>query len=107
MDQRLVKIVPRLVSDEPRIFDMVLGERLGYARPDYIRRLIVSYQDELEAISSLIKADPDDITAFQDGTRTPFVPSRGNRAPGFWLNKAQAILVSVVSDAPNAPAVRR
>ena len=76
---------------EPRALDLDVAERLGLSRPRDIRRMIEHNIKELE----------------QFGPCAPHAHVvRGNPVKEYWLNEEQALLVSTLSNAPNAPAVR-
>lgn len=79
------------VEGAPRCRDIELAERLGFDRPRDIRKLIQRNMAELSAFGTCA---------------TVAHVVRGNPATEFWLNEEQALLVSVLSDAPKAPAVR-
>lgn len=97
------EIVPLTVIDldgDPRVRDTDLAERLGFERPRVIRELI---QRNIEEIEGFGRAP----------CRTALVeqamPRGGMKAVEvheYWLNEEQALLVSILSKAPNAPAVR-
>jgi hypothetical protein len=76
---------------EPRIRDLDLAERLAFDRPRKIRELIERNRVEIEGLGTC-----------------PAVGrvARGNQVREFYLNEEQALLVAVLSDAPQAPAVR-
>lgn len=79
------------ISGEPRIRDLDLAERLGFERPRDIRKLIERNRSEIEAF----------------GTRATVAHVvRGNPTKEVYLNEEQALVVAVLSNAPQAPAVR-
>lgn len=79
------------IEGEPRARDLDIAERLGFTRSRNIRSLIERNRAELETFG----------TCF-----TVKHVVRGNLVTEFWLNEEQALLVSVLSNAENAPAVR-
>lgn len=79
------------IEGEPRARDTDLAERLGFGRPRDIRKLIERNMPEIEAFGTCA---------------TVARVVRGNPSTEYWLNEEQSLLVAVVSDAPNAPAVR-
>jgi hypothetical protein len=79
------------IDGEPRARDLDIAERLGFERPRVIRELVIRNKSEIEAFGPL---------AVRHGK------SRGQEFAEYWLTEEQALLVSVLSKAPNAPAVR-
>lgn len=79
------------IDDEPRVRDIELGERLGMKRARSIRELIERNKTEIEGFGTC---------------RAVRHVVRGNSVEEFWLNEEQALLVSILSKAPNATAVR-
>lgn len=75
----------------PLARDIDIGERLGLQRPRVIRELIERNRGELEGFGPL---------AVRHGK------SRGQDFAEYLLNEEQALLISTLSSAPNAPAVR-
>ena len=88
-------IVPEIglteIGGEPRARDTDLADRLGFERPRKIRELIERNLSEIETFGAC-----------------PALGRvvRGNPVSERWLNEEQALLVAILSDAPNAPAVR-
>lgn len=80
-------------DDEPRILDIDLAERLGFANPDDIRQLIVRNMSELEAFGFLPRRE------VKNG-------KRGRPSKAYWLNEEQALDVASLSRTPKAAAVR-
>jgi len=78
---------------ETRVLDTELAEALGVDRPRNIRNLIERHREELERYGSLLH--------IRANLKKP-----GRPASAYYLNEAQAVLVSVRSDAPNAAAAR-
>lgn len=87
----IMEIALTAIEGEPRAKDLDIGERLGLKRPRVIRDMIKNNMVEFERFGSL---------AVRSGK------SRGQEFTEFWLNEEQALLAAVLSDAPNAPAVR-
>jgi hypothetical protein len=80
--------------------DVDIAERLGFERPRVIRELIARNLKEIESFG-------------RAPCRTAHIevpmPNGGSRREDvteYWLTEEQALLVSVLSKAPNAPAVR-
>ena len=84
------------MAGEPRGRDLDIAERLGFGRTRDIRKLIERCQDELETYGPLARH------------RGASISGKGRvvETEEFWLNEEQALLVSVMSDAVNAPKVR-
>jgi hypothetical protein len=80
------------VDGEPRIFDLVLADRLGFTRPRTIRQLIERSMAELESFG-LIAAR---CSAY-----------RNRQFTEYWLNEPQALLVCLFSRTEKAAEVRR
>ncbi len=80
------------IDNDPRILDIRVAERLGFARPRVIRELIVRNRDELETYGPL---------AVRHGK------SRGQEFTEFWLNEGQTLLVCMFSKTPDAAAIRK
>jgi hypothetical protein len=80
---------------EPRIRDLDLGERLGFADPRMIRKLIQRNLAELSQFGVIYTVE---ITSGIEGGR-----------PGieYWLNEKQVYAICQLSNAPKAAAVRR
>jgi hypothetical protein len=76
-------------NDEPRIRDVRLALRLGFARLDQIRKLIDRYRVDLERYGNLFHRGTNSIGA-------------GRPATEFWLTKGQAIFICVRSEAKHA-----
>jgi len=80
--------------DEPRILDTRLGEVLGMVRPTNIRQLIERNRDELSRYGEVC------ITVMQTSEKG------GRPSNAYWLTEGQALCLSALSDAPNAPDAR-
>ncbi len=85
------EVALREVDGEPRVRDLDLAEKLGFDRPRDIRKLIERNIVEIERFGTCA---------------TVAHVVRGNPTKEFHLNEEQALLVSVLSNAPNAAAVR-
>lgn len=78
-----------------RARDLDIAERLGFGRPRDIRKIIDRHAGELEAFGTC--ATVARVIKGRRGSTT---------STEYWLNEEQALLVSILSEAPNAPAVR-
>lgn len=92
VDQRNIAITE--IENEPRARDLDIGKRLGLSRARDIRQLIERNKEELEGFGPVC------------GTAPQTSPKGGRPSIEYWLNEEQALLVSTLSNAPNAPAVR-
>ena len=90
------EVALREVDGEPRVRDLDLAEKLGFDRPRKIRELIERNMDEIENIGALRRG----VNKIRSGK------GRVTEVEEFYLNEEQALLVSVLSNAPNAAAVR-
>ncbi|MBB4287606.1 hypothetical protein [Roseospira goensis] len=81
-------------TDEPRILDLRLAERLGYDRPADIRELVDRNKEELETYGGIFR------TARKN-------PGRGRPGKAYFLNEGQALLVCMLSRTERAAAIRR
>lgn len=81
-------------SGEPRVLDLDLGERLGFARPRDIRKIIDRNLPEIERFGFCAT-----VAQNHEG-------GRGRPTAEYLLNEEQALLVAVLSNAPRAPEVR-
>ena len=87
-------LVPRPDDDgEPRLLDLDLAERLGYERPNDIRKLIDRHMDTLNEFGICAT-----VALIHEGAGRP--------AEAYLLNEDQAIYIATQSDAPNAKAVK-
>lgn len=84
------------VNHEPRILDTRLGEALGFGRSTSIRVLIERNRAEMERYGEVC------ITAMQ----TAGIQG-GRPGKAYWLTEGQALCLSALSNAPNAPDVRQ
>ncbi|AGS20111.1 hypothetical protein [Rhizobium etli] len=82
-----------MINDEPRVHDLELAARLGYARRAKIRELIKLNADELSGYGT--------ITALE---KTPEV-ARGRAVVEFFLNEQQAMRVATLADSIDTPVV--
>lgn len=90
------EVVLREVDGEPRVRDLDLAEKLGFSRPRVIRELIERNMAEIENFGAVRRG----VNKIRSGR------GRVAEVEEFYLNEEQALLVSVLSNAPNAPAVR-
>ena len=79
------------IDGEPRARDLDLAERLGFSRPRDIRKLIERNIVEITTYGPCA---------------TVARPVQSNEVSEYWLSEEQALLVAVLSNAANAPAVR-
>ena len=86
-------------DDEPRVRDVDLGERLGYAEPRAIRKLIRRLVEKGEIAGILTRDTVERVARSGRG-------SVNIEATEFWLTEREALMVCSASDAPNAPVVR-
>lgn len=87
----IIEIGLTAIEGEPRARDTDIAERLGFGRPRDIRKLIERNLPEIENFGTCA---------------TVARVVRGNPSIEYWLNEEQSLLVAVLSDAQNAPAVR-
>lgn len=86
-----------VVSGEPRVHDIVLGQRLGFERPRKVRELIHRNFAELKRYGEVSP---------HRGAK-PQLGSKGGRPQsGFLLNEGQALLVCMFADTDRAAEVR-
>ncbi len=83
------------IDDAPTVRDIVLAERLGFAKPLNIRELIRRNREEVEAFGGLC----------HHGTNSGKAGGRPGRE--FYLNSQQAMLVTILSKTSVAAKVRR
>lgn len=91
-----MQLTVQLIDDLPRVNDLVLAEKLEFAEPRAIRKLI-EREKNLERLSrrGRLYSEPRDTA------------SRGGPAGNvYWLTKWQAIKICMWSEAPNADAVQ-
>jgi len=83
----------REIDREGRVQDLRLAWALGFSKPENIRKLIGSFKTELADQGIVYVAKT-----------IPVGPGR----PGieYWLNEAQALIICMRSDAPNAAIIR-
>ncbi len=82
---------------QPRIRDILLGERLGYERPRKIRDLIEKNITEVESFGPSPRI----------GAMVDIGSGAQREAQEYWLNEAQALLVCMFSRTDAAAMVRR
>lgn len=83
-----------VVAGEPRVADIVLGERLGFDRPRDIRKIIARNQGELHRFG------------FCATVAQNHGGGRGRPGRQYWLNEGQALLICMFSDTDRAADVR-
>lgn len=83
------------IDSEPRIQDMTLGDRLGFARPRKVRDIIERNATELETYGEIV-------------SQAIKTSARGGR-PGtaYYLNEPQALLICMFSNTARAAEVRK
>ena len=86
----------QVIEDEPRIKDIVLGERLGLAQPLNIRNVIESNRDELCNFGT-----------FHAVRETRKVGCVNRKVKTYYLNEAQALLLCMFSRTAKAAQVRK
>lgn len=85
-----------VVAGEPRVLDIVLGERLGFERPRKVRDLVSRHSTELRRYGGLPQVGAN-----------PAKGSKGGRPSKAWqLNEHQALLVCLFANTPLAADVR-
>lgn len=82
---------------EPTVRDVDLGVRLGFKRPDSVRRVIERNKAEIEGFGVLRQVD----------ANSPDPRGRGRPATEYHLNEEQALAVCQLSRAPKAVQVRQ
>lgn len=92
----VTEVVLQSMDGEPRVRDLDLAEKLGFDRPRDIRKLIERNMVELEKFGAPQRR----ANEVRSGR------GRVTEVEEFHLNEEQALLVSVLSNAPNAAAVR-
>ena len=85
------------IDGDARVRDVDLAERLGFERPRAIRQIIERNLSEVEALGVAPRGVAQQTRGDRGGTQ---------EVTEYWLNEEQALLVSILSKAPNAPAVR-
>jgi hypothetical protein len=74
-----------VISGEPRVYDILLGERLGFDRPVNIRNLIKRNMDKLQTFGPLSIVER---------------VINGGNAREFYLNQKQSIFICLTSSPP-------
>lgn len=82
----------KTIQNEPRLHDLLVAERLGFARPRSIRKLIEANKSEIESHGSLATARG---------------KSRGQEFTEYYLNEAQTLLLCMFSRTQKAAEVRK
>ena len=88
----IMEVNLKSIDDEPRARDLDIADRLGFARPRDIRKLIERNRSEFDALGTCA---------------TVAHVVRGNPVKEYWLNEEQSLLAASLSDADRAPEVRR
>ncbi len=97
--------LPDLIEDggEVLVLDTTIADRLGFAEPRMIRKLVKRHKDALEAIGNLSPRG-----AKSDGNGGLFHrvtnpgPKGGRRATAFYLTEAQALFILAKSETARA-----
>ena len=92
LDQSCLEIF----EDEPHLKDIYIGQRLGFSRPNDIRKIIERNIIELSSYGTLRHR----VATEQSGCLQRKIKS-------YWLNEAQALLISMKSETPRSPTVRK
>lgn len=90
------------VAGEPRMRDLVLGEKLGMERPRYIRELIGRHMDRLQQlgpVSVTLSAEE------KEGLPCRAANLGGRPSKTFWLNRKQVLYLCAKSETPRAAEV--
>lgn len=88
--RKLTPLDLSVASGEPRIKDLVIAERLGFAKPVFIRRLI------RENMARLGRRGIIDAASINHGG------GRGRPGVEYWLNRGQALQICMLSQTPRA-----
>lgn len=94
------------IDQEPRIYDLRLAERLGFARPRAIRQIIDRNRVELEAYGPLVVIEENSPHGVALSPHGVALSRRGTLGRVYWLNEGQALVVCMLSKTPNAAAIR-
>ncbi len=86
----------QVIEDEPRIKDVVLGERLGFSRSNSARVIISRNIEELQGFGTLHQIDA-----------TEKVGCVNRKVKAYYLNEAQALLLCMFSRTAKAAQVRK
>lgn len=89
-----MQLTVQVVDGEPRVQDLMLAERLQFAQPSTIRKLIKRKEEPLSRRGEVFTAV----------VKTSDVGGRPGKE--YWLTKWQAIKICMWSEAPNADAVQ-
>lgn len=85
------------LGGEPRIFDLLLGQTLGFDRPQNVRKVIRRHAKELATHGDLLN----------QRVRTASGAGAGRPEEGYYLNEAQALLVCMFARTNEAAAARK
>ena len=94
----LPPLTPDQLNDqdgEPRVSDVILAERLGFAQPRDIRKLIERNRAELETYGEVC------------ATVAQTTEKGGRPGKAYYLNEGQALVICALSRTPQAALVRR
>ena len=87
-------------SEDPRVRDVDLAERLGFAEPRMIRKLVKRMMDDQELIGVHVRSTVERTSMPRGGERETAVTE-------YWLTEEDALILASRSDAPKAKEVRR
>lgn len=83
------------INHEPRLQDVLIGEKLGLAQPLNIRQVIEANKDELSSYGEVFTQH---VKTGQKG---------GRPSVSYWLNEAQTLLICMFSKTEKAAEVRK
>lgn len=83
-----VAITPIQMDGELRILDVNLADRLGFAQPRDIRKIIARHRGALSKMGAV--------------TEIAEIVGKGQKAKTYYLNKKQAIFITAKSETPEA-----
>ena len=81
------------IDGEPRLRDLILGDRLGYENPTDVRQVIERNFDELETYGIFPQVEEK-------------IGGRGRPRKSYWLNEPQSLLICMFSKTDMAAEVR-
>ena len=93
-------------GDEPRIQDLVLGERLGFDRPRKIRDIIARNRVELEVYGELPQKSGIRAVSPHSGAKGASAVN-GRTGSAYYLNEGQALVICALSRTEKAAQIRK